>query len=263
MYNCHCRMCQKVHGAAFGTYAFVKDDQFQWTTDTESVVGYNSSDILIRNSCKTCGSVVPFESQKPDQWVVPAGCHDTMRTPDHNIFMPDNAPWHTVSGDLPECEFYPDDSGRKPVDGLPDVGEATLPEKPMQGSCLCGKINFQVTEPLKLARNCHCSRCRQGRSTAHACNGFVSYDGVDFLAGEEHLQNYKVPDAQFFTQVFCKNCSSLMPRKDSGRGISIIPMGSLDNDPGIKTSDHIWVGDKSSWHNITDGLPQHEAGPPA
>ena len=259
IYNCHCRVCQKVHGAAFGTYGFVKPDQFSWTSKTDSIVYYASSEQLTRSACGQCGSVVPNADSAGDHWVVPGGCHDTMRKPDCNIFVADNAPWHTISGGLPECDGYPEDSGLSSVAGVPVPGKA---EGDVRGSCLCGAITYKVTEPFKMARNCHCSRCRYGRAAAHATNGFVAFDGLQYLTGEEHLKEYKVPEAKFFTQAFCDVCSSLMPRMDAGRGIAIVPMSSLDDDPGIKPMDHIFVNDKAAWYDITDDLPQFPGAPP-
>ena len=86
------------------------------------------------------------------------------------------------------------------------------PDGVVRGSCLCGAIAFHVTEPFKMAYNCHCSRCRLARSAAHASNGFTSSNGVHFLRGKDHLKSYKVPEARYFTQVFCDVCSSPMPR---------------------------------------------------
>ncbi len=36
-----------------------------------------------------------------------------------------------------------------------------------------------------------------------------------------------------------------------------IPIGTLDNDPGIKPSVHIFVASKAPWFEITDSLPQY------
>ncbi len=259
MYNCHCRMCQKVHGAAFGTYCFFTEGQVRWIGDTDAIVHYESSEVLTRSACDNCGSVVPYSNVAGDHWVVPGGFHDDMRKPDYNIFVVDNSPWHTISGNLPECDAYPEESGIPSVEGIPVPGKA---EGPVRGSCLCGAVTYQVTEPFKVAHNCHCSRCRYGRAAAHASNGFVSYDGLEYLSGEDRLKFYKVPDAKFFTQMFCEVCSSLMPRKDSERGIAIVPLGSLDDDPQIRPVDHIFVDYKAGWHDITDGLPQFPEGPP-
>jgi len=253
-------MCQKAHGAAFGAYCMLHAGEIRWIGSTENIRHYESSEFLTRSSCGVCGSVVPYPDKAGAVWAVPAGCHPDAAKPDYNIFVADNAPWHTVSGNLTACDSYPKGSGLRNV-ASPPVSEKV--DGVVRGSCLCGEITYQVTEPFKIAHNCHCSRCRYGRATAHASNGFVSYDGLDFLSGEDKVKTYKVPDAQFFTQAFCEVCSALMPRKDAERQICVIPLGSLDDDPGIKPVDHIFVKDKADWHDITDGLPQYQQGPPA
>ena len=260
IYNCHCRMCQKIHGAAFGTYCFIKDEQITWTSSTDTIINYRSSEEFVRSSCDVCGSVVPYSNEDGGGWVAPGGCHDQMRKPDYNIFVEDNSPWHTISGGLPEQVDYPQESGIPSVEGIPVPAKT---DGAVQGSCLCGAVAYELTEPFKVAHNCHCSRCRYGRAAAHATNGFVSHDGVKYLRGEENLKSYKVPDAKFFTQVFCKTCSSLMPRQDEARNVSVVPLSSLDHDPEIKPVDHIFVDHKADWHDITDGLPQYPEGPPS
>ena len=59
IYNCHCRMCQKAHGAAFGTYCFVNEDQIRWTGSTDTIVYYESSEYLVRSSCDVCVAASP------------------------------------------------------------------------------------------------------------------------------------------------------------------------------------------------------------
>ncbi len=63
-YNCHCVMCQKIHGTPFGTYYFVRPDQFRWTSDTDSIIHYRSSHSVTRSSCDVCGSVVPHQRDR-------------------------------------------------------------------------------------------------------------------------------------------------------------------------------------------------------
>jgi len=258
-YNCYCSMCRKLHGSAFGSYFFIHDEHFKWTSDTNTITHYKSSSFLTRSACGTCGSVVPLPSTVNDGWAIPGGCHDLGRKADSNIFTADVAPWHAITDDLPCHDAYPGAAD------MPTVDNKTLAEKPegvVRGSCLCGAIEFHITEPLTIAHNCHCSRCRHARAAAHASNGFTSFDGVHFLKGEDHLKSYKVPDAQFFTQTFCDVCSSIMPRLDAGRKIAVIPLGSLDDDPGIKPVDHIFTNHKAGWHEITYDLPQFEEGLP-
>ncbi len=259
VYNCHCKMCRKVHGTAFGTYCFVRADQIRWTSGTDTIVHYRSSEVLTRSSCDVCGAVVPYSGDNQDHWVAPGGCHDQGKKADCNIFVVDKAPWHEVTGDLPRHDAYPAESGLPSVEVQP---LAAGPEGVVRGSCLCGDVEFQVTEPFKIAHNCHCSRCRHARAAAHATNGFTSKEGVHFLKGEDRLKTYKLPGARYFTQVFCRRCSSAMPRIDLERGIAVIPFGALDDDPGIRPADHIFTAHMAGWHEITDDLPRFEEGPP-
>jgi hypothetical protein len=59
----------------------------------------------------------------------------------------------------------------------------------------------------------------------------------------------------------CRTCGSGMPRADHGRGIAVVPLGSLDDDPGTGAVDHIFVGSKAQWYTITDDLPRFDAAP--
>ena len=123
-------------------------------------------------------------------------------------------------------------------------------------------MQFHVTKPFKIAHNCYCTRCRRARAAAHASNGFTDFDGVTFIKGGGLLKTYKLPDAQYFTQVFCEICGSKMPRLDRDRNLAVIPLGSLDDDPGIRPMDHIYVAYKCEWYDITDDLPGFAEGPP-
>ena len=260
IYNCHCKMCQRVHGTPFGTYRFVTSDQIHWTSSTDTIVEYRSSTVLTRASCDVCGSVVPYAADGGSHWVAPGGCHQDTLKSHYNIFVVDKPRWHTPPGGLPECNEYPDELGIPSVEGRP-ISEP-IPGV-CRGSCLCGLVEYHITQPLMTAYNCHCSRCRHGRAAAHASNGFVSIDGLKFIKGESDLKSYKVPDAKFFTQVFCGVCSSLMPRLDTERGIAIVPLGGLDDEPDLPPVSHIFVGSKANWHDITGDLPKHDGGPPA
>jgi hypothetical protein len=40
--HCHCRMCQKTHGAAFGSYGFVPTDDLVFTNGLDSLCSYTA-----------------------------------------------------------------------------------------------------------------------------------------------------------------------------------------------------------------------------
>ena len=256
--HCHCSMCRKAHGAAFGTYIDTPISDFQWMSDLETLKKFASSSSIERAFCSQCGSVVPDFSQDGETVYVPAGSHEQSFDAEAHIFVASKAPWHRITDDLPQHDEYPSEENLQsyPDTSLPEKTEGTV-----RGSCLCNAIKFEITEPFKFVHNCHCSRCRRARSAAFTTNGFTSADGVTFVSGEENIKLYKVPEAKFFTHAFCDTCGSGMPRKDADRGIAVIPLGALDDDPGCGADDHIFTDSKAAWYEITDDLPQFEQYP--
>ncbi len=127
----------------------------------------------------------------------------------------------------------------------------------IRGSCLCQAIAYEILEPPHWAQNCHCQRCRKIRGTAFATNLFVPLDAIRYTRGTEKLSSYKLPEAERFTHVFCSDCGSSLPFLNVARGMAVVPMGSLDDDPGIAPDAHIFVDSKADWFTITDSLPQH------
>lgn len=257
--HCHCTMCRKAHGAAFATYMEAPGDGFAFTAGEQAIVEYESSPGFIRAFCGTCGSVVP-SAQGSENVFVPAGCldDDPGVRPVAHIFVPAKAPWHEITGDLPQYDAYENPEDGPNID-LPEKGPAS--EGVLRGSCLCGDVTYEVTGAFTEVHNCHCSRCRKARAAAHTTNGFTTYDGVRFLTGETGLRSYKVPGAEIFTHVFCGRCGSGMPRRNKADDVSSVPFGSLDDDPHRTPDDHIYVGSKAPWYEITDTIKQFDGEP--
>ena len=259
MTHCHCSMCRKVHGAPFATYVNAARDEFRWLSGDDAIVHYESSPGFTRAFCSRCGSVLP-DSSVDDQVSIPAGClnGDPGIRPIAHIFASSKAPWYVIADDLDQFDNYSD-----PDDG-PNIerpGQAQAKDGVLHGSCLCGDVAYEVTTLLKTVYNCHCSRCQKARAAAHATNAFTAFDGVVFVRGKDKLTAFKLPAAEFFTQVFCSRCGSPMPRLNKERNIAVIPFGSLDDDPGRGADEHIFTGSKAPWYTIADGLPCIEERP--
>jgi hypothetical protein len=127
----------------------------------------------------------------------------------------------------------------------------------LTGSCLCGATRYELTEAPVWAHACHCSRCRKTSGSAFAPNLFVPIAALRFTHGEEHLREYRPPDAERFNHVFCAHCGSTMPFRNPSRGLAGVPMGTLDDEPGYALRAHIFTGSKAPWYEIPGDLPQH------
>jgi hypothetical protein len=176
-----------------------------------------------------------------------------------HIFAASKAPWVQIQDGLPSFDAYPPG-----IDSpICESRSAMDPPGGVRGSCLCGEARFVIEGSVIAARHCHCRRCQLARGAAHASNLVLDRKGLRFTVGEEFIENFRVPEARFFAQSFCKSCGSCMPRVDEARGIAIVPLGCLDDPPPIAPQEHIWVESKAVWHTITDSLPTYAQGPPS
>ncbi len=253
MSHCHCTRCRKAHGAAFATYVAGPAAGFR-LRGGEHAKRFESSPGFFRYFCGRCGSVVPGDTMQGRAFV-PAGNFeaDPGVRPLAHIFVGSKAPWFEITDSLPQFDAYP------PGIDAPVLADRALsePSGAPRGSCLCASVAYVVDGTPLGCWNCHCGRCRRARSAAYASNLFSSGDHLRFTRGEDLLASYKLPDAQRFRHVFCRICGSSLPRVDPESGLAIIPMGSLDDDPGIRPQRHIFVGSMAPWNAITDDLPQH------
>ena len=92
------------------------------------------------------------------------------------------------------------------------------------GSCLCGGIRYQIDGALGAVAHCHCSMCRKATGAAFRTRATVPASSFRWVSGE--------PD-------------------EIG-----LPLGTLDDDPGVRPSAHVFVGSKAPWFTISDDLPQ-------
>ncbi len=257
MTHCHCSMCRKAHGAAFATYVSCAPSDLRWLSGEPDVVLYQSSPGVQRAFCHRCGSVAP--SVFGEHVSVPAGNldGDPGARPSCHIFTAETAPWHVITDDLPRHDNW-DGEGPRPAIQSRQPGAAA---SALRGSCLCGRVTFEVVEPIQRANNCYCSRCRKARSAAHASNAFTSMAGARFTGGEDNLASYKLPEARFFTVTFCRTCGSGVPRLDPGRNIAVIPMGALDDDPQRGIDSEIFTAYAAPWYPAAGAMPRFAEAP--
>ena len=125
-----------------------------------------------------------------------------------------------------------------------------------RGSCLCGAVQYEVSgEPTKFY-HCHCQRCRKVTGTGHASNLFLQPGSIKWLKGEELIRLYKVPEAKRFSNCFCTNCGSRVPRYVKESDAVILPAGSLDSEPTIHPQARIFWDSRANW-SCSDELPVH------
>ena len=130
----------------------------------------------------------------------------------------------------------------------------------LSGSCLCGRIQYQLDGEPTFLNHCHCSMCR--KASGAAFGSFLHADGRFFrwTAGEDHITSYNSSPGN--DRPFCKVCGSRVPVLEEEGAHVIIPAGTLDQDPVIRPIVHFHVGSKAPWYEISDSTEQYPTFPP-
>ncbi len=112
--HCHCSICRRAHGAAYGTFAVASKAHFKYTAGEEHLNGYESAPGNIRYFCRHCGSQVTIlEAWNPTGiTLVMAALEDVgdLR-PSCHIYTGSKAPWHEITDGLPQHHEWPPGTG--------------------------------------------------------------------------------------------------------------------------------------------------------
>ena len=129
----------------------------------------------------------------------------------------------------------------------------------LDGSCLCGSVQFAVTPPFSAFRYCHCSRCQKASGSAHAANAVVPAAQFAWRTGESLIKRYDHAPAQRFAVWFCAKCGSRVPHQMRGRDDMLIPVGLLDQPPAdmARPQHSIFWGSRAPWYVSPGDLPCH------
>jgi hypothetical protein len=133
--------------------------------------------------------------------------------------------------------------------------ESSADDRMLVGECQCGAVRYQVADAFLYAANCHCSRCRAATGSA-----FKSFAGIERkkLVITEGMDTLLVFGEDDLNDTRCGTCGSLLFSVVRNGDYVHVAMRSMVDTPSIRPTEHIFVGSKAPWFEITDDLPQSE-----
>jgi hypothetical protein len=130
------------------------------------------------------------------------------------------------------------------------------------GSCLCGGVRFEVTEPFRTATFCHCESCKKLSGGVGTANGRVRTDAIRVLAGRGLLRTYQ--PAEGTAKTFCSQCGANVfgggwPESEQAS----VRLSAIDTPFDQRPEQHIFVRSVAPWETLPDdGLPRHDVRAP-
>ena len=125
----------------------------------------------------------------------------------------------------------------------------------LNGRCECRAVRYRVPDEFLYAANCHCSNCRAGTGSAFKAFAGIEREKLEILEGGETLLVWGDDEGN---HTRCGICGSLLYSVVRDGAYVHVAIGSLVDEPTIRPSEHIFVGSKAPWFEITDELPQSE-----
>jgi len=134
----------------------------------------------------------------------------------------------------------------------------------LNGSCLCGSVQYEADGPLVQVARCHCAQCRKASGAEFATNGSVAASRFRVVAGAELLSEYEWSAGR--ARVFCSRCGSPLFKRSTRAGEADkvrLRLGCLDSGLVPQPVCHVFVAEKPEWSKISDDLPQFATVPTA
>ena len=120
----------------------------------------------------------------------------------------------------------------------------------LTGRCLCGGVQFEVTEPFERVTYCHCGNCKKISGGAGTVNARSRTDAIRIVAGQDLLRTYQPPEGTLKT--FCSVCGSNLfgggwPESEFA-SVRVTTIDDFDSKPTA----HIFTRSVAAWETLPD-----------
>ena len=114
------------------------------------------------------------------------------------------------------------------------------PDAPLQGTCACGAVRFQVTAPFDTAGHCHCHRCRRRSGAMWSINATLGADGFEVVPARRSCARGGRPTGSRSRSArsAAATCSAATPGRAAR---SACASGRVDGDPGVEPQWRQWL----------------------
>ncbi len=121
----------------------------------------------------------------------------------------------------------------------------------LRGSCLCGGVRFEVTEPFQRVTNCHCTNCKKISGGTGTVNGRARSAAIRVLKGEELLRTFQ--PAEGTAKTFCSACgANLFGGGWPESAMASVRLSALDDPFDRRPEAHVFVRSVAPWETLPD-----------
>ena len=114
------------------------------------------------------------------------------------------------------------------------------------GSCLCGRVRYEIVGAVKRTSHCHCTMCQKQHGAAFASYANVASEAFSYTSGRESVARYQ--SSPEVTRCFCQHCGSNLTWQMAQIDERIaVTLGTFDTPfEGVVTTE-LHLEDRASW----------------
>jgi hypothetical protein len=129
------------------------------------------------------------------------------------------------------------------------------PDAFLEGSCLCGAVQYRLESTPFDAGYCHCSMCRHASGAPVLAFATVPLRDFVLTAGEPRRRR----STSFGERWFCADCGTQLAMHVDHQPDTIdFTIASLDAPEAVIPAFHIFAGSRIPWFDTADSLPRHD-----
>ncbi len=132
---------------------------------------------------------------------------------------------------------------------------------PIQGSCQCGAVTYELHEPPLMVVACHCKECQKLSTSAFSITAVVRADAVRFK-GKMNDWSRVADSGNINAAKFCPTCGNRIYHYNPDQPDTIkLKPSNLADTRIIEPTAHVWVSEKQAWFQIPEGVKVFEKQP--
>jgi len=129
----------------------------------------------------------------------------------------------------------------------------------MRGSCLCGRVVFEVAASGLRLYQCHCSLCRRQSGAMSNAATIVAASRFRWIAGADSVASWQREGG--FRSDFCPTCGAPVPNPLRDLPYVWVPAGLIEDGGRMQVVAHLHTASKAAWDATATGAPCHDTQP--
>ena len=131
------------------------------------------------------------------------------------------------------------------------------------GGCLCGRIRYEVSQPVRSIIACHCKNCQKASGAGASHNALVPKSAVTITAGQPKLFADTAQSGNILKRYFCGDCGSpIYSQRANAPDMMVLKVGTLDVPGDMKLAMNIWTNSARPWLYVDRAIDCHPENKP-